>query len=200
MAARSTVPQATIPSTARFSMKPFRGRVATTLLTVFQAMTRYEGMKITILSTAGRGTTHWKAAQVPTRLDGGSGGEHVHGHSGDDTYIYTSGNNVYDFDGANTVILPSGITQGDVSFYRVDDDPQSVRSSLFMVVDELGSIEFEEMVESNGSMFSYFNPVVFADTSTLNLLDLTSLVTYGGFGNDAIVGAYGNYAIDDVRV
>lgn len=128
-------------------------------------------------------------------LDGGAGGDTVEGGNGNDTYIYTSGDDVYyDTSGTNTVTLPVGITLSDVAVYRLDDDAQGIRS-LFITVDALGLIEFKEVVGTNGFINNYFQSIVFADTSTLNLQNQTSLTTYGGTGNDTIHGAYGTSAI-----
>ena len=83
-----------------------------------------------------------------------------------------------------------------MNVYRVDDDAKSIHG-MFITVDDLGSIQFRDLVDGNGSIYSWFSSVNFSDTTSLILADITSLTTHGGEGNDTIAGAYGTNAIDE---
>lgn len=125
-------------------------------------------------------------------LDGGSGGDIVYGGYGDDTYVYASGSDLYyDDSGTDSITLPGGITSGDVTFYRFEDDPAFLRS-LFIVVGTLGTIELTDHFGSNGDVSALIETLTFADTSTYNLGSFGTLVSYGGEGTDSISGGTGN--------
>ncbi len=137
-------------------------------------------------------------------LVGGSGGDIVEGGYGNDTFVYTSGNDVYaDINGTETITLPSGITSGNLSFFRIEDDVENIHS-LFITVGSLGTIELSNHFSLAGNIQAHLETFTFADTSTLDLAIFTSITTHGGNGDDSIYGGNGNrtdtiygYAGDD---
>ncbi len=120
-------------------------------------------------------------------LDAGAGGNIVYGKGGDDTYVYSGGADVYNEytgGGTDTILLPSGITSGDLAISRINT------TSLLITVGNIGSIEIESFFGSNGHTISSIETVTFSDATTLNLSSFTSLPTYGSDGADVLNGVY----------
>jgi Ca2+-binding RTX toxin-like protein len=123
-------------------------------------------------------------------LNGGEGGDTVYGGNGDDTYLYTSGDDVYDESGASgtdTILLPSGITLQDIGFYRIEPDSTG-DSSLFIIVDDLGTIETPFFTNDVNILVNRIEELEFANSTTFALNSLTELTTYGTAGDDVING------------
>lgn len=123
-------------------------------------------------------------------LDPGHGGDIAIGYAGNDTYIYTGGDDVYDnnyyFDYADKILMPSGIAEEDLTFYR------SGNSDLLIEVGALGTIlvvgQFNVSVGSQAAI----EIIEFADSSTIDLTAIDKPTTYGTDGNDTIYGiSYG---------
>jgi Ca2+-binding RTX toxin-like protein len=125
---------------------------------------------------------------------GGDGDDTAFGSYGNDTFVYTSGNDVYDDNlDTNSILLPTGITISDLSFFRSEDDFNNAHS-LFITVGNLGTIELVDLYNTAGNLNPWFQTVTFADASTFSFSSMTTLITYGGVGNDDIRGGTGTRA------
>ncbi len=118
-------------------------------------------------------------------LDGGLGGNSVNGGAGNDAYVYGGGNDVIqELSGTDQIVLPEGVTAGDVTFYRVDSD--SFFDDLLIVIDDAteGSIQITAHFYSGGAYA--VETLVFYDTSTIDLTALTDYTVVGTTGDDTI--------------
>jgi Ca2+-binding RTX toxin-like protein len=134
-------------------------------------------------------------------LYGGGGGNFLGGYTGNDTYYYGGGDDLIDDpSGTDQIILPSGITLGDLTISRVStDNSLSYFTDLLISIDGGGSIQIHGQFAS-----SVVETLVFYDTSTLNLATLAPDVlltngndSFSGTGNAsyAVYGFAGNDSI-----
>jgi Ca2+-binding RTX toxin-like protein len=131
-------------------------------------------------------------------LDGGTGGNFVYGGDGNDTYVFSGGNDVYDEygkTGTDTVVLPSGITSGDLTFSRVAEGDSLM--ALAINVGTLGTIQINHFF-SGGALVGGIETLTFSDSGTFSLSSLTTLTTYGTSGNDTLYGIYSPGTINDM--
>ncbi len=130
-------------------------------------------------------------------LDPGTGGNFVYGGTGNDTYVFGGGTDVYSevgASGSDTILMPSGVSSGDLSFARTINGGDN----LFITVGSLGTIEIKNFfAPDTGHTTNSIESITFADTTTLGLSSLTSLTTYGTDGADAIQGAYTTADLND---
>lgn len=132
----------------------------------------------------------------------GTGGNTVRGNGGNDTYVYGGGNDVYSeysAGGTDTILMPSGVTLGDLVFYRGGiADPDN---GLMVEVDDLGVIEIEYFFTESGTPWSGSNnieTITFFDSSTYDLTDFDTLVFYGNeWGESINSGSSSGYVVDD---
>ena len=144
----------------------------------------------------------------------GAGGNFLYGGSGNDTFVYGGGDDVITTNGGtDQIILPSGITSGDLSFTRVSSGGSTSQfNDLLINFAGGGSIEIVGHFLGSG----YQVPtIVFSDSSTLDLTTLTGYATvltngddyyspglnidqavYGQSGSDDIVTGSGNDTLD----
>lgn len=116
-------------------------------------------------------------------LIGGAGGDWVYGHYGDDTYVYTSGDDVYSDQAPSTndkILMPVGIDSNDLTFHIIGGD------DLLIEIAGLGSIQIVNQLYSGAG--EIIETIEFADTSTLDLLDIDTPAQYGTEGADALYG------------
>lgn len=125
-------------------------------------------------------------------LSPGAGGDRAEGQRGDDSYIYTSGNDVYyDAQGTDTLFLPSDIDSGDLTFHRLGNN------DLLIEVGTLGTIQIEGQLNVS-SNWTAIDTIEFYDTTTLNLLTIDSPVTHGTEEDDSLYGIQYGASGDDV--
>jgi Ca2+-binding RTX toxin-like protein len=120
-------------------------------------------------------------------LSGGAGGNFLYGGPGNDTYIFTSGAHNYISErnegGTDQIILPSGITSGDVSFSRIDGiDGLGNFHDLLITFSGGGSIQIDNQFDSSETGY-HVETLVFSDSSTIDLTSLSN-VPYVGTAND----------------
>lgn len=129
-------------------------------------------------------------------LSGGAGGNIVNGGDGNDTYVFSSGaHDVYSeyaSTGTDTILLPSGITSGDLTFTGMSDNP-SAAMNLLINVGTGGTIEIDHFAIGS-IVLSGIETLTFSDTSTLDLSTLTGLTIIGGSGADELAGLSGSAA------
>ena len=129
-------------------------------------------------------------------IDSGAGGNYVYGGNGDDTYVFNGGTDVYEEyytgTGTDTILMPSGIDAGDLTFARAPD------SGLLITIGTLGSVEIADFFQTGGYyILGGIETITFDDTSTLDLSAFTALTTYGSSGDDTIYGLYSSlYGFD----
>lgn len=103
-------------------------------------------------------------------LYGGAGNDGAYGWYGDDVYYYESGDDFYselNAGGTDKIVLPAGITLGDLTFYQ--EAHYSQDGSLFIVVDGLGTIETPFFASIYGGVASSrIETIEFSNTSTVN--------------------------------
>jgi Ca2+-binding RTX toxin-like protein len=151
-------------------------------------------------------------------LDGGAGGNFLYGGAGDDSYHYSGGGDYIDEEGSfgnDQIVLPSGITAGNLSFARVvSADGPAYYFDLLITIAGSGTIQIHDQFGYSGYQVE---TIVFNDSSTLDLTTITnpdvylgnnsptyfdntgaSYTVYGGSGNDLIelYAATGNHTID----
>lgn len=129
-------------------------------------------------------------------LNAGAGGDTVEGNAGNDSYFYTIGDDVYYDNGSgsddDTIYLPSGISSSDLTFSRLGDH------DLLIEIDGLGSIQLVNQLNQS-SYFSSIETIEFYDTSTLDLLAISTPETHGTEVGEYIYGIlYGTGDDDDV--
>ncbi|WP_095089985.1 calcium-binding protein [Mesorhizobium sophorae] len=128
-------------------------------------------------------------------LDPGSGGNFVYGKGGNDTYVFSGADDVYSeysgSSGTDTILLPSGITLGSLTFTQTMELGDSI--DLTITVGTIGEITIQHFFLSNGGSItaggSNIETLTFADASTYTLTSMTSIVTQGTSGDDSIHGA-----------
>lgn len=131
-------------------------------------------------------------------LYGGAGNDTALGSYGDDIYYYESGDDLYselNAGGADKIVLPSGITLSELSFYHVAHYTQE--GSLFIVVEGLGTIETPFFNNYGGLYSSRIETLEFSDASTVNWNSFTSFTTYGTEGVDYIYGVQFSSHLND---
>lgn len=160
-------------------------------------------------------------------LDGGLGGNILRGYSGDDTYIFSGGDDLIDEQSAggnDLIVMADGITLSDLSFGRVDYGASGSYSDLMIWVSGGGSIQIHNQLATSTS--SYIESIQFSDSTTLDLSTITDpnvylsnngayfssstasdLTIHGGAGADtiAVPGSHANVTLiggagnDDLR-
>jgi Ca2+-binding RTX toxin-like protein len=137
----------------------------------------------------------------------GTGGEVVNGGSGNETYYYEGGNAfINETGGTNLLVLPSGITSSDVTFWRIGEPSSGTFDDLLIQINDgttIGTIQIKDQFYA-GSTNPEVQTLEYADSSTVNLTALTNMtwsLTGGetvsvpsGSGNiDAQLSGGGNY-------
>ncbi|MGB3539092.1 MAG: calcium-binding protein [Mesorhizobium sp.] len=109
-------------------------------------------------------------------IDGGTGGNFLHGGAGNDTYVFSGGDDVIiEFTGTDQIVLPAGITLGDLTFTKVSTQGSVTNfADLLITVAGGGSIQIQNQFA--GSSYQV-ETLVFHDSSTLNLTTLTGYAT-----------------------
>lgn len=121
---------------------------------------------------------------------------------GDDTYRYTSGNDVIvsELYGTDKITFASGVTLNDLSITKVNyTDPTSSdiwnQANLVIAVGGLGSITVSSQY-GYGGYVQGVETIQFSDLSTLSIAALDNIV-YGTSGNDTMTGADRSYYLTD---
>ncbi|WP_457811907.1 calcium-binding protein [Sinorhizobium meliloti] len=120
-------------------------------------------------------------------LNGGAGGDFLYGENGNDTYRYESGNDYYSEigkSGTDSIVLPSGITSGHLSFYAIVTGSQT--GSLFIVVDGLGVIETPHFGATGTLWSNRIESLNYFGGTSFDFTALTSFTTYGTSANDDV--------------
>lgn len=142
-------------------------------------------------------------------LGGGTGGNYLYGYGGNDTYIYGGG---FDYisenglGGTEQIVMPSGVTLGDLSFNRVDGGGNDYED-LLITVAGYHTIQIQEQLNTSSPDYQ-IESILFSDTSTLDLSTITNpdvllsaggasfytntstdLTIYGGNGGDTIAAS-----------
>lgn len=123
----------------------------------------------------------------------GASDSNVYGGAGDDTYVYTSGNSVFDeYDmggsGTDTILLPTGIALGDLG-YSVVVNAAGFDTNLVISIGSLGTIQIPQFFSPGGGLsgsYALIETVTFANSTTHTLGDFTALNIYGSNDNDSI--------------
>ncbi len=118
-------------------------------------------------------------------FDMGSGDDDIFGGVGNDTYIYTSGDDfiAIEYGGEENIVLPAGITQGDVIIGKD-------ASSLFLEIGDLGTIK---SLNHYNTASGVIEKLTFADQSEI-LLEEQDLVQYGTENQDFLTGGTHGYS------
>jgi len=117
-------------------------------------------------------------------IAGGGGGNFLYGAAGNDTYVFGGGDEVItDGSGTDQIVMPSGITMGDLTFTRgsTENSTMYFDDLLITVADGGGTIQITDHFTTYGYTVE---TLVFADSSTLDLTTLTGYSTVLTSGND----------------
>lgn len=117
-------------------------------------------------------------------LSGGAGGNSLSGGGGDDVFIYTEGEDwITDASGTDEIQLPSGITSGDLTFYRTSTSGSTIFfNDLIILIDGGGSIQIENHFGGNSQDVETLR---FSNNSTINLVTFTAYETLLSAGDDS---------------
>ncbi|QQS57635.1 MAG: type I secretion C-terminal target domain-containing protein [Alphaproteobacteria bacterium] len=122
----------------------------------------------------------------PIQVDAGEGKDLIYGSVNNDTFVVSPGGDQFvGGGGTNTILLPSGYSAGDVTYYRYEDISTPYSSpktwDALITVAGLGSITVLRQFE--GDTDSIIQTLKFSDGSTVNLLT-QEYVTFGTSGDD----------------
>jgi Ca2+-binding RTX toxin-like protein len=135
----------------------------------------------------GDGNDELHAGTSSTTLNGGAGGNYLYGGTSSDTYVFADGNDVIHETGGSSdqIIMPVGITSGDLTFARVVGTNPAYFNDLLIIVDDGagGTIQINDHFV--GGTTYQVETIVFSDTSTLDLSTITNAETFLTSGNDS---------------
>ncbi|UPT88500.1 hypothetical protein HAP41_0000005250 [Bradyrhizobium barranii subsp. apii] len=117
-------------------------------------------------------------------LDGGAGGNILNSTTGNDTFVYGGGEDlIQDTGGTDTILLPTGVVAGDLSFKRVSTaNTTNQFDDLLIEIDGAGSIQLE--AHYYYTTLHSIETITFSDSSTLNLTTINPDVLLTS-GNDS---------------
>ena len=128
-------------------------------------------------------------------LAGGEGGNVLRGRTGDDTYVYGGGTDwIDDQGGTDQILMPVGITAEDLTLRRLVTSGSNVWD-LLISVEGAGSIEIGE--HFRGSAYKV-EQIVFSDTTTLDLTDLSGIAVYLDDGANTLTATLDTANPDDI--
>lgn len=148
----------------------------------------------------GNGSDHLDGSDGNDILRPGAGGGFSYGNWGDDTYVYESGNQVFselNTGGDDKILMPTGIVAADLEMYQVATG--SLPGTLFIVVDNLGTIETPFFTPYYGYVYSnIIETIEFSNSTTYDFDALTSFSTYGTNDEDDLWGVQFSSHLDDI--
>lgn len=126
-------------------------------------------------------------------LYSGAGGNFLSAAWGDDSYVYGGGADVIsDTGGTDQIVLPSGITSGDLTFYRTGSGGSF--TDLLIQISGGGTIQIAEQLGSSSSL--QIETILFSNSTTLNLTTLSGLnVMLTGDSDGYSTSASGNFNV-----
>jgi len=125
----------------------------------------------------------------------GTGGNTIESRTGNDTFYYEGGDDVItEYGGTDQIIMPTGITSGDLTFSRVSSDGSHVYfDDLLIEIDGGGTIQIRSQFYTSGA--PAVETIVFSDTSTLSLTSLAPDVLLTAANDSFSSGSNANFTV-----